>query len=91
MRRLLAELGRLDGVTRLDLARLSRGQVAAQLAGVLGRAADPAVATAAYQRGGGNPLLTEVLLSVDGTVTLGLPGPTRELLLGAVSVQLPAE
>jgi len=85
LRRLLAELGRLDGVTRLDLERLSAGQVAAQLAGILGRQPDPAVATAVYERGGGNPLLTEVLLNADGTLAPGLPGPARDLLLGAVS------
>jgi hypothetical protein len=90
VRRLLAELGRLDGVTRLDLGRLSRGEVAAQLAGILGRPPDPAVATAVYERGGGNPSLTEVLLDADGMVTPGPPGPARDLLLGAVS-ELPAD
>ena len=90
LRRLLAELGRLDGVTRLELARLSRGQVATLLEGILGRPPDPAVATAAYERGGGNPLFTEVLLNTDGTVTHGLPGPARDLLLAAVS-ELPGE
>ena len=85
VRRLLAELGRLDGVTRLELGRLSRSEVAAQVAGMLGRPPDPAVAAAVYERGGGNPLLTEVLLNADGTVTPGLPAPARDLLLGAVS------
>ena len=90
VRRLLAELGRLDAVTRLDLERLSRGQVAAQLEGILGCPPDPAVATAVHERGGGNPLLTEVLLNADGTPAPGLPGPARDLLLGAVS-ELPAD
>jgi len=90
VRRLLAELGRLDGVTRLELERLSRGQVAAQLEAILGRPPDPAVATAAYERGGGNPLFTEVLLNPDGMLTPGLPGPARDLLLGAVA-ELPAD
>ena len=90
VRRLLAELGRMDEVTRLELERLSRGQVAAQLAGILGRPPDPAVATAVHERGGGNPLLTEVLLNADGTLAPGLPGPARDLLLGAVS-ELPAD
>src|SRR5205807_94971 len=48
LRRLLAELSRLDGVTRLELGRLSRGQVAAQLGGILGGQPDPAVAAAVY-------------------------------------------
>ncbi len=43
-----------------------------------------------YERGGGNPLLTEVLLNADGTLARGLPGPARDLLLGAVS-ELPAD
>ncbi len=90
VRRLLAELGRMDAVTRLDLERLSRGQVAAQLEGILDRPPDPAVATAVHERGGGNPLLTEVLLNADGTLVPGVPGPARELLLGAVS-ELPAD
>jgi tetratricopeptide (TPR) repeat protein len=85
VRRLLAELGRLDGVTRLELERLSRGQVAAQLEAILGRPPDLAVATAVYERGGGNPLFTEVLLNPDGMLTPGLPGPARDLLLGAVA------
>jgi DNA-binding CsgD family transcriptional regulator/tetratricopeptide (TPR) repeat protein len=85
VRRLLAELDRLDGVTRLELERLSRGQVAAQLEAILGRSPGPAVAAAAYERGGGNPLFTEVLLNPDGTLTPVLPGPARDLLLGAVT------
>ena len=90
VRRLLAELGRLDGVTRLDLERLSRSQVAAQLDAILGRPPDPAVAAAVYERGGGNPLFTEILLNPDGMLTQGLPGPARDLLLGAVA-ELPAD
>ena len=58
--------------------------------GILGRPPDPAVATAVYERGGGNPLLAEVLLNADGTITPGLPTPARDLLLGAVS-DLPAD
>jgi DNA-binding CsgD family transcriptional regulator/tetratricopeptide (TPR) repeat protein len=88
--RLLSELGRLDGVTRLELQRLSRGQVAAQLEAILGYAPDPAVVTAAFERGAGNPLFTEVLLNPDGTVAPVVPGPARELLLGAVTA-LPVE
>ena len=90
VRRLLAELGRLDGVTRLELERLSRGQVAAQLEAILGRPPDLAVASAVYERGGGNPLFTEVLLNPDGMLAPGLPGPERDLLLSVVA-ELPAD
>jgi DNA-binding CsgD family transcriptional regulator/tetratricopeptide (TPR) repeat protein len=90
VRRLLAELGRLDGVTRLELERLSRRQVAAQLEAILGCPPDPTVAAAVHERGGGNPLFTEVLLSPDGTLASGLPGPARDLLLTAVA-ELPTD
>ena len=84
LRRLLAGLERMPGVSRLDLPRLSRDQVAAQLEGILGfRPALPAV-SALYERSGGNPLFTEALVNRDGTVRPDLPGSLRDLLLGAV-------
>ena len=43
LRPLLAELSRMAGVTRVELPRLSRGQVEAQLEGILGRPPEPAV------------------------------------------------
>jgi predicted ATPase len=90
LRRLVADLGRVEGVTRLELARLSREDVAAQLEAILGRAPEPAVASAVYQRGGGNPLFTEALLGPGGMVSLGLPRSLRELLLSRVK-ELPEE
>jgi DNA-binding CsgD family transcriptional regulator len=84
LRRLMAVLGRMDTVSRLDLPRLSRDQVASQLAGILGRQPAPSVVTAIYARGGGNPLFTEALLNPDGTVSADLPWTLRELLLAAV-------
>jgi predicted ATPase len=41
LRPLLAELGRMERVTRIELPRLSRGQVEAQLEGILGRPPEP--------------------------------------------------
>ena len=90
VRRLLAELGRVDGVTRLELECFSRREVAAQLEAILGRSPDPAVTAAVHERGGGNPLFTEVLLNADGTLTPGLPGPARDVLLAAVA-ELPTD
>jgi len=84
LRRLLAGLERMDGVTRLELARLSRDQVAAQLEGILGRPPAPSVTSAVHQRGGGNPLFTEALVSRDGAISAELPWTLRELLLAAV-------
>jgi DNA-binding CsgD family transcriptional regulator len=84
LRPLLAGLDRMDGVAHLELPRLSREQVAAQLEGILGRPPAPSVLSAVYARGGGNPLFTEALLNTDGTVSPDLPWSLRELLLGAV-------
>jgi len=84
LRPLLAGLERMDGVTRLELGRLSRGQVGAQLEGILGRPALPSVLDAVWGRGEGNPLFTEALVNLDGTVSGGLPWTLRELLAGAV-------
>jgi DNA-binding CsgD family transcriptional regulator/tetratricopeptide (TPR) repeat protein len=84
LRRLLAELERMDGVTRLELSRLSRAQVIAQVEGITGRPPPPALASAVYERGRGNPLFTESLLNADGTVRADLPWSLRDLLLGTV-------
>jgi predicted ATPase/DNA-binding CsgD family transcriptional regulator len=90
LRPLLAGLGRMEGVWRVELDRLSRDQVAAQLAGILGRPPGPALTNAVYRRGGGNPLFTEALVSPDGTVVTELPWSLRDLILAAVKT-LPAE
>ena len=84
LRRLLAGLERMDGVTRPDLPRLSRGQVGAQLAGILGRPPEPPVLSAVYQRSGGNPLFTEALVGQGGAVSPGLPLSLRDLLLATI-------
>jgi DNA-binding CsgD family transcriptional regulator/tetratricopeptide (TPR) repeat protein len=90
LRALLAALGRLERVTRMELPRLSRGQVEEQLEGILGRPPEAAVTGAVYARGGGVPLFTEALVNADGTVSPGLPGSLRDLLLGAVK-ELPEQ
>src|SRR5207247_2173201 len=84
LRPLLAGLARADGVSRLDLARVSRAQVAVQLEGILGRPPGTALISEVYQRGGGVPLLTEALVNSDGTISAGLPWSVRDLLLAAV-------
>ena len=86
LRPLLAGLARADGVSRLDLVRLSRAQAAMQLEGILGRPPGAALISEVYQRGGGVPLLTEALVNSDGTVSAELPMSLRDLLLAAVAV-----
>ena len=56
LRPLLAGLARAEGVSRLELARLSRAQAAVQLEGILGRPPEAALISEVYQRGGGIPL-----------------------------------
>jgi predicted ATPase len=85
LRRLLAGLERMEGVARLELAQLSPDQVAAQIGGILGRPAAPSVIRAVHERGGGNPLFTEALVSRDGALSAELPWTLRELLLASVN------
>ena len=81
---LLAGLGRADGVTRVELARLSRDEVGAQLAGLLGRPPGVALTEVVYERGGGIPLFTEALVNQDGAVQTGLPLALRDFLRAVV-------
>jgi DNA-binding CsgD family transcriptional regulator/tetratricopeptide (TPR) repeat protein len=90
MRRLLAGLSRVGSVTRMELPRLSRDQVAEQLQGILAREPAPALVDAVYARGGGNPLFTEALVNSYGAVDPGLPWAIRDLLLGLVE-ELPEQ
>ena len=86
LRPLLAGLARAEGVSRLELVRLSRVQAAMQLEGILGRPPGAALISEVYQRGGGVPLLTEALVNSDGAVSAELPTSLRDLLLAAVAV-----
>jgi DNA-binding CsgD family transcriptional regulator len=85
LRPLLAGLARAEGVSRLQLPRLSRAQAAVQLEGILGRPPAAVLINEVYQRGGGIPLLTEALVNSDGTVGAELPVSLRDLLLAAVA------
>ena len=89
LRALLVELGRTDGVLGLSLPRLSRAEVADQLAGILGVPAPPVLVDAVHERGDGVPLFTESLVTTEGTIRAELPGSLRELLLMTVR-ELPA-
>ncbi|MEV6521705.1 AAA family ATPase [Longispora sp. NPDC051575] len=90
LRLYLAELERMDGVTRLPLPRLSRVEIGAQLEGILGYPPDAAALAEVHRRGDGVPLFTEAMISADGTVRSSVPGSLRDLLLGAVG-ELPED
>jgi DNA-binding CsgD family transcriptional regulator/tetratricopeptide (TPR) repeat protein len=85
LRPLLAELGRLGWVERMDLPRLDRLQADELVARILGRQPESQLADAVYQRAGGNPLFVEELLCDRGAcVPAMLPASLRDLLLIAV-------
>jgi len=84
LRRLLPELERLDPVTRLDLAPLSRDEVADQAAALRGGALAPGDVDLVYQRSGGNPLFVESFLDQPDLAGAPVPAGPREMLLGAL-------
>ena len=90
LRPVLAELGRLGWVTRLDLPRLTRREGRELTAGLLGREVGQELADRVFQRSEGNPLFMEVLLRRDDLLDSGLPESLRDLVLADVR-RLPAE
>ncbi|MFJ2028541.1 helix-turn-helix transcriptional regulator [Streptosporangium sp. NPDC087985] len=88
LRPVLAELGRLDGVLRLDLPRLNQDEVAAQMAGILGRAPEFAMVGKVFQRSEGIPLFVEALVECGGDCSF--PESLHDLIIGSVE-QLPDE
>jgi ATP/maltotriose-dependent transcriptional regulator MalT len=90
LRPLLAELDRLPWVTRLDLGRLTRSEVADQLTGILGQPPESSLVEQAYARADGIPLFVEAMVDAEGRVVEDLPESLRDLLLGSVH-RLPDE
>ncbi|MGN9788769.1 helix-turn-helix transcriptional regulator [Nonomuraea sp. ZG12] len=83
LRPLLAELGRVGWVTRLELGRLTRREVLEQAASILRREPSAVDMDRIYARSEGNPLFVEALLGeVSGGGTL--PESLRDLLLASV-------
>ncbi|MGW0809180.1 AAA family ATPase [Nonomuraea sp. NPDC002799] len=88
LRPVLAELGRVNGVHRLDLPRLSRDEVAEQMAGILGTVPEYAKAMKVYERSEGIPLFVEALLECGIDCTF--PESMQDLILNSVE-RLPEE
>lgn len=82
LRPVLAELGRVNGVLRLDLPRLSRDEVAEQMTGILGATPDYTKIQTVYERSQGIPLFVEALLDNDGCE--GFPESMQDLILSSV-------
>ncbi|MFC5748663.1 helix-turn-helix transcriptional regulator [Actinomadura rugatobispora] len=91
LRPLLAGLARVDRVRRLELNRLSRGDVSRMVAGLRGEEPPAALVERIHARSEGNPLFVEFLLEADDGGKQGeLPESLRDLLLAGVQ-RLPEE
>ncbi|WP_270094320.1 ATP-binding protein [Nonomuraea sp. SYSU D8015] len=88
LRPVLAELGRVHGVHRLDLPRLSRDEVAQQMTGILGKVPEYGSVEQVYERSEGIPLFVEALLECGVDCTF--PESMQDLILGSVE-RLPEE
>ncbi|MEV0583242.1 AAA family ATPase [Nonomuraea sp. NPDC050310] len=89
LRPLLAELGRVAWVSRLELRRLTRREVVEQAVGILERKPSKAAIDLIYSRSEGNPLFVEALLN-EASGGEALPESLRDLLLASVQ-RLPDE
>lgn len=82
LRPVLAELERLRQVKRIDLARLSRDEVAELLTRLLGRRPEPSVVARIHRRSEGNPFIIEELVGAGADASSDtLPDSLREILL----------
>jgi AAA ATPase domain len=84
LRPVLAELGRLGWVARLELPRLTRREGRVLMAGLLGREPERELAERVFRRSEGNPLFLEALLRSNGGVGSELPESLRDLVLAEV-------
>ncbi len=80
LRPFLAELDRLRSVRRVELDRLDRAEVTAQIAGIIRAAPEPGLARSVFERSEGNPFFVEEL-TADGRGDQGLTASLRDLLL----------
>jgi DNA-binding CsgD family transcriptional regulator/tetratricopeptide (TPR) repeat protein len=83
LRPLLAELGRIGWVTRIELGRLTRADTGELVAQITGREPRENTVSAVYRRTEGNPLFVEALVG-DGGPRSGLPESLRDLLVAGV-------
>jgi predicted ATPase len=91
LRPLLAELGRIGWVTRMELDRLTRRDTSQLVTQIIGREAGDGLLVDVYRRSEGNPLYVEALLD-EGELAPGKPLPEslRDLLVASAR-RLPEE
>jgi DNA-binding CsgD family transcriptional regulator/tetratricopeptide (TPR) repeat protein len=93
LRPLLAELDRIEWVSRMDLGRLSREDTAQLVAQIIGREPTDDLLAAVYRRAEGNPLFTEALVgnsAGNGEPGSRLPESLHDLLMAGLR-RLPEE
>jgi DNA-binding CsgD family transcriptional regulator/tetratricopeptide (TPR) repeat protein len=83
LRPMLAELGRVEWVTRIELDRLTRRDTDDLIADITGRQPGEDMLEAVYRRAEGNPLFVEALIQ-DGELGSSLPDSLRDLLVASV-------
>ncbi|WP_275408893.1 helix-turn-helix transcriptional regulator [Sphaerimonospora thailandensis] len=88
LRPVLAELGRVEGVVRIELPRFTQDEVAAQMAGILGVTPEFTKVDTVFARSGGVPLFVEALLDSGDDCTV--PDSLHDLILGSIE-RLPEE
>jgi DNA-binding CsgD family transcriptional regulator len=82
LRRLVSELVSRPTVMRLELAPLTKVEVARQLEAIAGHPVSTAVADGLHERSGGNPLFVEELYAVDSLEGVGrVPGTVADAVL----------
>ena len=87
LRPLLAELARLPGVERLELAPFSRAELAQQLEAITGERLPADQVERIHARSEGNPFYAEQLLAAGvGDDDVGLPSTLADLLLARVQM-----
>jgi DNA-binding CsgD family transcriptional regulator/tetratricopeptide (TPR) repeat protein len=85
LRVLLATWERTRSISRLELGRLDRDEVRAQLSAILGAVPDPKLLDLVYERSEGNAFLVEEMLSaVRAGDPRGLPPSLKDVLLARV-------
>ena len=83
LRPLIAELGRVGWVTRIELDRLTRRETDDLVVRITGGQPAAEMLAAVYQRTEGNPLFVEALIG-GGEPGSGLPESLRDLLIASV-------
>lgn len=87
---LLGELARLDGVERIELAPLTKTEVAQMLEGILGPSVSAAILDEIAERSGGNAFFAEELAGARTRTDGGLPTNLRDILRARVARLTPA-